>query len=269
MQAASLFVSYLRSEKFMAAVLELHNIDKRFGKTHTLDHVSFVLRSKEVLALLGDNGAGKSTLVKIISGVDQPDSGSMVIRGRQVDFSTYSVSKARQLGVETVHQENCLGNKQFLWRNMFMGRHITNCLGFIRVTEEKRQTQALLKEYLGLNGVGMNEESVASTLSGGEKQGIAIARALFFDSDILVLDEPTTALSVKEVKKVLHFISGIKQRGKSCILITHNMAHAYQVADRFVLLERGQLEGVYEKKDFSMTALTEKLFEVASRENVL
>lgn len=248
----------------MSFVLEIKNIEKSFGNTHTLNNITLGLESNEVLALLGDNGAGKSTLIKIMAGILKPDAGKLFIRGQQVDLKKYNVQKARQMGVETVFQENALGKKQFLWRNIFMGRHLTNSFGFINVEREKIETRRILKDYLGLNGAGMDENALVKNLSGGEKQGIAIGRALYFESDILILDEPTTALSVKEVRKVMAFISQIRQRGKSCILITHNIGHAYNAADKFVLLERGRIEGVYGKDEFSLKDLTEKLVEIAS-----
>ncbi len=248
----------------MPNALDLRQITKRFGNTLTLDDISLQLPQGEVLALLGDNGAGKSTLIKIISGLVRPDAGQMRIHDTPVDFSRYSVKHSRKLGIETVYQESCVGTKQFLWRNVFMGRHLTNRFGFIDIKKEKMHTRRILQDHLGLHGVGLDENALVKTLSGGEKQGLAIARALFFKSSILILDEPTTALSVKEVKKVMEFIGGIKAQGKSGILITHNIGHAWQAADRFLLLERGRVAGSHMRKDLSLKDLTDRLVEIAS-----
>ncbi len=246
-------------------LLELRNIRKSFGTVVALDGVDFSLYPGEVVALLGDNGAGKSTLVKILSGVQQADSGTMCIKGVPVDLRQHTVAKARQLGVETVHQGSSLAEKQPLWRNVFIGRHITNRLGFINVAREKSETLDILNGRLGLRGVGIHADAEVKVLSGGERQGLAIGRAMHFQSDIVILDEPTTALSLKEVDKVLDFIGQLKAAGKSCIFISHNVRHAHLASDRFILLDRGIKVGEYQKTELDQDQLMHALMDAASR----
>ena len=246
-------------------LLELRNIRKSFGTVVALDGVDFSLYPGEVVALLGDNGAGKSTLVKILSGVQKADSGTMSIKGIPVDIHRHTVAKARKLGVETVHQNSSLGEKQPLWRNVFIGRHITNRWGFIDVAREKSETLDILNGRLGLRGVGIHADAEVKVLSGGERQGLAIGRAMHFQSDIVILDEPTTALSLKEVDKVLDFIGHIKAAGKSCIFISHNVRHAHRASDRFILLDRGLKVGEYRKDELDQNQLMHALMDAASR----
>ena len=246
------------------ALLELCEIRKSFGTISALVGIDFTLYPGEVVALLGDNGAGKSTLVKILSGVLQADSGSMTIKGIPVDIINHSVTAARRLGIETVHQGSSLAEKQPLWRNIFIGRHHTNRFGFIDVKREKSETLAILHGRLGLRGVGIDADAEVKVLSGGERQGLAIGRAMHFQSDIVILDEPTTALSLKEVNKTLDFISKIKEAGKSCIFISHNMRHAYLAADRFFLMDRGAKIGEYRKSELSHEELMLTLINAAS-----
>lgn len=246
-----------------APLVELRRIRKSFHGAAALRDVDFSLYPGEVVALLGDNGAGKTTLVKILSGVTRADSGEMRIRGRAVDIRTYRVETARRLGIETVHQERSLGEKQPLWRNVFMGRHLKNRLGFIDVAREKAETLAILHGRLGLRGLGVDAEAEVGVLSGGERQGLAIGRAMHFKADIVILDEPTTALSLGEVGKVLDFIGRIKEAGKSCLFISHNMGHAYLAADRFFLLDRGVCVGRYAKAELTQEGLLRALAEAA------
>lgn len=237
-------------------IIELRGISKRFGPVVALDGVDFRLNPGEVVGLIGDNGAGKSTLVKILSGVLRADSGAMHIRGRAVDVRRFDVAGARRLGVETVHQERALGESQPLWRNVFVGRHKCNRLGFIDVRFEKRQTEKILKEFLGLRGVGVSADAEVSSLSGGERQGLAIGRAMYFDAGVLILDEPTTALSLNEVDKVLSFAERVRDAGKAVIFISHNMRHVHQVCDRFVVLDRGRITHELRRDETSMEALS-------------
>lgn len=209
--------------------------------------------------MIGDNGAGKSTLIKILTGVYNIDKGEIYVKGVRINPQKYSVNEARKLGIETVYQERSLGLKQPLWRNIFIGRHITNLLGYININKEKKETLNILKNLIGLKGAGVLADSNAQTLSGGEQQGIAIGRAMYFNAEIIVLDEPTTALSLKEVSKVLDFIRKIKMSGKSCIYITHNIYQIYSVSDRFVVLDRGKIVGNYKKEDVTLEELSDKL----------
>ena len=247
------------------SLLELRNIRKSFGTVVALDGVDFTLNPGEVVALLGDNGAGKSTLIKILSGVQKADSGTMRINGIPVDIRRHTVAKARKMGVETVHQGSALGEKQPLWRNVFIGRHITNRWGFIDVARERSETLDILHGRLGLRGAGIHADAEVKVLSGGERQGLAIGRAMHFQSDIVILDEPTTALSLKEVNKVLDFIGHIKAAGKSCVFISHNLRHAHMASDRFVLLDRGKNIGEYRKDELNQDELMHALMDAASR----
>lgn len=243
----------------MEAMVEMGGIGKSFGSVEALKRVDFQLNPGEVVALLGDNGAGKSTLIKILSGFHTPDRGSMSIKGRKIDFKAYDVAVARSVGVETVYQERSLGERQPLWRNVFIGRHRLNRWGLIDVKREKMETMELLSSVLGLRGAGLSPDASVETLSGGERQGLAIGRAMHFGADIIVLDEPTTALALSEVEKVLAFIRSIREDGRSCIVISHDLGHVYKVADRFVIMDRGSTVGDYRRGDITMEELMARM----------
>ncbi len=245
--------------------LSLREVSKSFNGVTALDSVSMDLFPGEILGLVGDNGAGKSTLIKVLAGVHAPDSGRLLINGEQIDLSAYNVRRARRLGIETVFQDRSMGEKQPLWRNTFLGRPIVNRFGFIKVEEQKRATLDLLHSHVGLRGVGIGADARVRTLSGGERQGLAIGRAMYFDSSIVILDEPTTALSLHEVEKVLTFVAGIVERGKACIYISHNVGHVYQVAHRIVMMDRGEMVGEYLKKDLAPEELGIRLMGIQAR----
>ncbi|MDX9819349.1 MAG: ATP-binding cassette domain-containing protein [Desulfococcus multivorans] len=240
-------------------VLCLHGICKSFDGVTALQSVSLDLRPGEVLGLVGDNGAGKSTLIKILSGVHKPDAGQMTVGGRPIDFRTYDVGHARRLGIETVHQERSLCEKQPLWRNVFLGRPMTDRLGFIQVEAQKRATLEILNTHVGLQSAGISPDARVRTLSGGERQGLVIGRAMHFDARIIVLDEPTTALSLNEVEKVLGFVGRIAHGGKTCIFISHNMSHIHQVAHRVLVMERGKIVGEHLRDGLSPESLGAEL----------
>ncbi len=219
--------------------LELKNISKSFGKVSALDCVDFYIKGEpEIVALIGDNGAGKSTLIKIISGVHVPDSGEIHIRGEKVDH--WSVTKARTAGIETVYQDRALVVQQTIARNVFMGRERTGLLGFVKGKYQFAEADRLMRT-IGFTSKVFASDSIVAKLSGGERQGVAIARALYFKADLMILDEPTTALSLTESEKVFDFIRRAKEGGTSCIFISHNIYHAYDVAERFVILDRGKI----------------------------
>ncbi len=227
-------------------IVELRNVSKAFGKTRALSDVSMHVGRAEVVGLIGDNGAGKSTLIKIISGVHIPDSGEVYIRGRKVDH--WSVAAARRAGIETVYQDKALAEQQTIARNIFMGRERTGLLGFIRGTEQRDEADRLMRD-IGFTSRVFSPDSVVVTLSGGEKQGVAIARALYFDATLIILDEPTTALSLTECEKVFGFVRHIKEQGCSAVFISHNIYHTYDVADRFVILDRGKVVMSTDKRE--------------------
>src|SRR6266478_2159185 len=151
-------------------------------------------------------------------------------RDERIDLSQYSVRQAHSRRIETVYQEKSLGEKQPLWRNFFVGRQITNRFGFIDIKKQKAITDDVLRNQIGFRGAGVDADSPVQKLSGGERQGIAIGRAMYFDADLVVLDEPTVALAIKEVQKVLDFVRSIKQRGRACVYIEHNLAHVHELA---------------------------------------
>ncbi|MFH1184538.1 MAG: ATP-binding cassette domain-containing protein [Chloroflexota bacterium] len=241
--------------------LELRHVSKFFGEVEALRDINFQLGQNEIVGLLGDNGAGKSTLIKIITGYHRPTSGEILFNGRKVDQLT--VPKARQLGVETVYQERALAELQTLWRNIFLGREITTSLGFLDIKRMRAETHRLMSQSMGFTSSAVNPESRVGTFSGGEKQGVAIVRALFFDAEIIVLDEPTMGLSLKETAKLVNFVRGIRQAGKSAIFIDHNVVHVYGVADRIIVIDRGRIAGQFLTRDISLDSLMEKMIRVA------
>jgi simple sugar transport system ATP-binding protein len=242
--------------------IRLTNVSKSFGEVKSLQNINFEVYPGEVVGLLGDNGAGKSTLIKIITGYHQPDpGGELYFHGKKVDRLT--VQKARDLGVETVYQEKALADQQSVWRNIFMGREVSNRFGLLDVRKMRRETQRLMTEHMGFTSKAVNPETPVRTMSGGERQGIAITRALYFEAELIILDEPTMALSLSETKKVLDFIGSIAQAGKSCIFIDHNIFHVYPVVDRIVVLDRGMIAGQFKKSDVTLDELIERLYTVA------
>lgn len=241
--------------------LELKNVSKSFGEVHALRNVNFQLGQNEVVGLLGDNGAGKSTMIKIITGYYQPTSGEILFNGKKVDHLT--VPKARELGVETVYQERALAELQTLWRNIFLGRELVNRWGIMDVNRMRAETHRLMTQSMGFTSGAVTPDSRVGTFSGGEKQGVAITRALFFDAEIIVLDEPTMGLSLKETEKLLHFVSDIKKAGKSAVFIDHNIFHVYSVSDRIVVIDRGKIAGEFFTKDITLNDLMDKMIHVA------
>ncbi len=250
-------------EESVPYALRMVNIEKYFGPVHALSNINLEVGRNEIVGLIGDNGAGKSTLVKILTGVYRPTSGELYIAGRKVDWNTYNVQRAHEYGIETVYQDKSLGEKQALWRNFFIGRQITRRFGFINVKEEKRIAQEVMLNTIGFRGKGITVDSTVSKLSGGERQGVAIGRAMYFEAELIVLDEPTVALSLKEVRKVINFVHRIKEGGKACIYISHAIQDVYEVADRFVVLDRGEIVGDLRKENVSLKDVDEFLLSYA------
>jgi simple sugar transport system ATP-binding protein len=241
--------------------VELRNVSKTFGDVQALQNVDFILGENEVVGLLGDNGAGKSTLIKIITGYYQPDEGEMYLNGQKVDDLT--VPQARRMGIETVYQERALAELQTLWRNIFLGRELINRAGFLKIKEMKQETHRLMVQSMGFTSAAVSPDSPIRTFSGGEKQGVAIVRALYFDADIIILDEPTMGLSLKETRRLIEFVRGIKEAGKAAVFIDHNIFHVYSVADRVVVIDRGKVAGEFVTKDISLDDLMDKMYRVA------
>lgn len=255
------------SESFTAttpsadSALEMIHIEKYFGVVCALKDVNLKVGRNEIVGLIGDNGAGKSTMVKILTGVFPPSSGELSIAGQKVDLGSYNVKRAHALGIETVYQDKSLGEKQPLWRNFFIGREICYPLGFINVKKEKEIASEIMIHTIGFRGEGITVDSNVLKLSGGERQGVAIGRAMHFEAELIILDEPTVALSLKEVRKVLNFVHQIKTAGKACIYISHNLADVYEISDRFVIMDRGEIVADKTKKEISLKALDDFLLE--------
>jgi simple sugar transport system ATP-binding protein len=225
----------------------MQNIRKSFGRVEALRGVDFQVKQGEIVGLIGDNGAGKSTLVKILTGVMQPDSGDIFFDGNKVHFEL--PADARKAGIETVYQGYGVLEEMSIARNFFLGREPLKKLGFVKVLDHQKMEDEcwnVLKE------IGINVRSpmeTTSILSGGERQAINIGRAIHFHAKLVVLDEPTTALSVKETEHILSFIEEVRQTGTSVIFITHNINHAYRASDRFVLLDRGTVIKRFGRED--------------------
>ncbi len=243
-------------------VIELRNVSKTFGEVRSLTGVDFAVHRGEIVGLLGDNGAGKSTLVKTVMGYHRPDPGGEIFfQGKRIE--DWSVSRARTLGIETVYQERALCEKQPIWRNMFMGREPRTRFGLIDVKRMREESARLMSQHMGFTSAAVHPDNVVTTMSGGEKQGVAITRALYFDAELVILDEPTMGLSLSETRKTLDFIENIKTIGKSAIFIDHNIFHVYPVVDRLYVLDRGRVAGMFRKEEVSMEELIERLYRVA------
>jgi len=245
----------------MGYILEMRDICKSFGEVEALRHVDFAVGTNEIVGLLGDNGAGKSTLIKIITGYHYPDSGEFYFNDEKMEHLT--VARVRQLGIETVYQERALADLQPLWRNIFMGRELSGPLGFLDVDMMRQETQRLMVGSMGFTSSAVMPESVVGSFSGGEKQGVAIVRALHFQAELIILDEPTMGLSLSETRKLLDFVRDIKKAGKACIFIDHNVFHVYSVADRVVVLDRGAVAGQFSTEDITLDQLMDKMYRVA------
>jgi simple sugar transport system ATP-binding protein len=234
-------------------LIELRAIDKYFGTVVALNGVSFAVGPSEVHCLLGDNGAGKSTLIKILSGVYPPSNGEITVEGRKVEFS--SPKAARDLGIATVYQDLSLIPLMSVARNFFLGREPEKGVTPFRTldldTIRQKTTDALADMGIRLRDA---DQSIG-TMSGGERQCVAIARALYFGAKVLVLDEPTSALGVHQASVVLRLVAQARARGVGIVLISHNVHHAYAVGDRFTVLNRGRSIGTHEKGAISRDQL--------------
>lgn len=236
------------------ALVEMNNIHKWFGRVHALKGVDFSVDYSEAVGLIGDNGAGKSTLIKILTGVFPQDTGEIIIKGKKRSFS--SPKDARDNGIETVYQEQALADDLSVRRNMFMGKEPVRHFGPIGLLDHgkmRKESSKILRE-LGMGIASMDQET--RFCSGGERQGIAIARAMYFKADLVILDEPTRALGISGVRRVLELIKELKKRGIASIFISHNLYHAHPVVERFIVFVRGQEIANIRKKDTSIEELT-------------
>jgi len=242
-------------------LVRMVDIDKWFGKVCALRGVNFEINQNEILGLVGDNGAGKSTLIKILSGFHPADRGEIYFEGKKVNIQ--SPKFAKKLGIETVYQEQALAPHISISRNVFMGREPTRLLGFMNKKKmDKDSLETMSKIGLKLK----DTEAAVEALSGGQRQGVAIARVIYFKAKLVILDEPTMALSVKESRQVMDFMQQLKLEGISVVFITHNIFHAYNAAERFVILSHGEKLADIKKEDTSIDHLIELITSGAKQE---
>src|SRR5438105_9442233 len=235
-------------------LLELRDVSKQYGPNKVLNTVSFHVGRAEILALLGDNGAGKSTLVKTISGVVQPDSGNLLWDGKPVELNSHT--DAAELGIETIYQDSALVDSMTIARNIFMGRELAGPLGFIRLKEMREIASHVLRTIVAIEGIDSPDKLVGS-LSGGQKQAVAIARAVHFKRILLVLDEPTSALAVRATEALFEYLRSLRTQGLSSVLVTHNLYDAYRICDRFIVMGHGEVVFQARQKETSVEELTE------------
>ena len=236
-----------------APLLEVRNVSKYFGNVVALKDISVGVGANQVTCVLGDNGAGKSTFIKILSGVHRPDEGRYLVDGEIVDFS--SPREARGIGIATVYQDLAMCPLMSIWRNFFLGAEPTTGPPPFRrfdLAFAKREVRQHLLEM----GIDIRDpDQPVGTLSGGERQAVAISRAVYFGARVLILDEPTSALGVKASGIVLRNVVRAREHGAGVVFITHNPHHAYPVGDRFVILNRGQTLGTYAKREIDQQEL--------------
>ena len=237
----------------MTPILEVREISKFFGSVNALQGISLAVHAGQVTCVLGDNGAGKSTLIKILSGVFAQDRGEFRIDGKPVRFA--SPRDARANGISTVYQDLAMVPLMSIWRNFFLGSEPTKGWGPFRRFDVAK-AKALTSTELGAMGIDVRDpDQNVGTLSGGERQSVAIARAIHFGARLLILDEPTSALGVKQAGVVLRRIAQARELGLGVIFITHNPHHAYPVGDRFVVLKRGRSLGDFAKSEIARDEL--------------
>lgn len=238
-------------------LLQVQNVSKYFGSIIALKDISMSVYAGEVMCLLGDNGAGKSTLIKILSGVHQPSEGRYLVEGKEVHFK--SPRDALNAGIATVYQDLAMIPLMSIARNFFLGSEPTKGWGpFLRF--DAAYADRVTRAELARIGIQLRDTTQpVGTLSGGERQSVAIARAVYFGAKVLILDEPTAALGVKEAGVVLRYIAQARARGLGVIFITHNPHHAYPVGDRFTLLNRGRSYGTFAKSEISREEITEMM----------
>ncbi len=236
-------------------IVHMENITKRFGSIVALDNVTFTVERHQVMALLGDNGAGKSTLIKILTGVHRPTSGRIYFEGKLVNIE--SPRQARDLGIETVYQDLALVDLMSITRNFFLGRELTRRVGPLEWLDMKQMDHATAEVLRDIGITVRSPRERVGKLSGGERQSVAIGRAMYFGAKLLILDEPTSALSVAETRRVLDHILEVKEKGLSVIFITHNVYHVYEVADAYTILRHGKKVGTYRKGELSVNDIAD------------
>lgn len=225
-----------------APILEVTNLSKHFGAIRALSDFSMEVHASEVVALAGDNGAGKSTLIKALSGVYRPSAGEIRLRGEPVSFST--PQEARDKGIETIYQDLALADNLSIGANIFLGREpMRKAFGFLPVLDRRKMAEAARQTMARLDFHVSRMEAPVSNFSGGQRQAVAIGRAVYWNAQILIMDEPTAALGVPEQRKVLSLIRQLKEQGRGVIFISHNLQDIFAVSDRIIVLRRGVTAG--------------------------
>jgi simple sugar transport system ATP-binding protein len=241
----------------MSAILEMRGIGKSYGAVNALREVSGTVGAGEVLCVLGDNGAGKSTLIQILAGALGQSSGKLMVDGVERTFT--SPRDALAAGIATVYQDLAVVPLMPIWRNFFLGSELTGGVGPFRRLDREQMRQTTRTE-LALMGIDLRDvDQPIGTLSGGERQCVAIARAVYLGARVLILDEPTAALGVKQAGVVLRYIAAARDRGVGVVFITHNPHHAHPMGDRFLLLRRGESMGTFLKSEITLDELTRRM----------
>ena len=238
-------------------LLEMRNVSKYFGNVVALSDITFKVEAGEVTCILGDNGAGKSTLIKTLAGVHAPSKGDIFMNNKQLQMK--SPRDALALGIATVYQDLALIPLISIWRNFFLGNEPISRVGPIRHLDTRFARNTLSGEMAKMGIDIRDPDQPVGTLSGGERQSVAIARAVYLGARVLILDEPTAALGVKQAGVVLRYVVAARNRGLGVILITHNPHHAYPVGDRFLVLSRGKILGFFKKDEITRDRLTQMM----------
>jgi simple sugar transport system ATP-binding protein len=241
-------------------LLRLDGVTKKYGPNTVLNDVSFAINRGEVVGLLGDNGAGKSTLVKIMSGVVAMSSGGYHWEGEEL--SRVSRPETERRGVETIFQDSALIPTMSITRNIFAGREMTSMFGFLKIKKMDAIATEILDSVVSIEGIKSAKQLVGS-LSGGQAQAVAIARAVHFKRSLLILDEPTSALAVRATEALLNYLIQLKGEGVSSVLVTHNLHHAYKVCDRHIVMNHGKKILEVNREDTSVEELTAAVVEGA------
>jgi simple sugar transport system ATP-binding protein len=232
-------------------------VSKFFGNVNALKDISVSVGAGEVTCVLGDNGAGKSTFIKILSGVHQHDEGELLVEGQETKFT--SPREAKERGIATVFQDLATVPLMSIWRNFFLGSEPTKGKGPFRRVDVREAQETMVSELKKMGIDVRDPDQPVGTLSGGERQAVSIARAVYFGAKVLILDEPTSALGVKQSGVVLRYVAQARDRGLGVIFITHNPHHAYPVGDRFVILNRGRLMGSWRKSEITREELVKQM----------
>jgi simple sugar transport system ATP-binding protein len=228
-------------------IVKMEGIYKSFGHIDVLKGINFQVDKQEIVGLLGDNGAGKSTLIKVLTGFHTPTRGQIYFEGQPVNISSPQV--ARDLGIETVYQDLALVPLMSIRRNFWLGREITRDYGPLRLLDHEKMAERTREALLDIGIHIRNPNDEVGSMSGGERQSIAIGRAVYFGKKLLILDEPTSALSVGETRKVMEYTRAAKARGMSVIFITHNIGQIHNLADRFTIISHGKKVGDFHQND--------------------